>query len=289
VESIEGRVAVVTGAASGIGLAIAHALAAEGARLLMADIDAGAVETAAAQVRVTGVEVEAMELDVRNPEAVEVAGFVATKRFGGLHIAVNNAGVVNGGTSWELPLAAWHAVIDVNLWGVIHGVRGFVPRILETGEDGHVVNIASMASVTALGGLGPYTVAKHGVLGLSDVLRADLASVQAPVGVSVVFPGMIRTGMNPIGSVGPEVVAANVLDAIERQRPYVFTDDHSTDEVRRASRRSSQPELMCSRLSHERTCERRSGGSGKSRRGGRDGRGVSLPSACRDSRLSGPS
>ena len=121
-----------------------------------------------------------MELDVRDPEAVERAGFLAVDRFGGLHIAVNNAGIVNGGTSWELPLEAWHAVIDVNLWGVIHGIRGFVPRILETGDDGHVVNIASMASVTALGGLGPYTVAKHGVLGLSDVLRAELTASGFP-------------------------------------------------------------------------------------------------------------
>ena len=153
------------------------------------------------------------------------------ERFGGLHVAVNNAGIVNGGTTWELPLEAWHAVLDVNLWGVIHGVRAFVPRILATGEEGHVVNVASMAAVTALGGLGPYTVAKHGVLGLSDVLRADLVASGAPVGVSVVFPGRIRTGMNPIGTVEPETVAANVLDAIARNRPYVFTDDHATDDV----------------------------------------------------------
>jgi NAD(P)-dependent dehydrogenase (short-subunit alcohol dehydrogenase family) len=188
VEKIERRVAVVTGAASGIGFALAHALAVEGASVLMADIDGTAVDAAAAHVRATGAEVEAIELDVRDPDAVEGVGFRAMDRFGGLHIAVNNAGIVNGGTSWELPLEAWHAVIDVNLWGVIHGIRGFVPRILETGTEGHVVNIASMASVTALAGIGPYTVAKHGVLGLSDVVRAELAAAGSPVGVSVVFP-----------------------------------------------------------------------------------------------------
>lgn len=162
-KTVNGRVAVVTGAASGIGFALAQALAAEGASVLMADIDGTAVDAAAAQVRVAGSEAVGIELDVRDPDAVERAGLEATERFGGLHIAVNNAGVVNGGTSWELPLDAWHAVIDVNLWGVIHGIRAFVPRILETGSEGHVVNVASMASVTALAGIGPYTVAKHGV------------------------------------------------------------------------------------------------------------------------------
>ena len=231
-QRIEGRVAVVTGAASGIGLAIARALAAEGASVLMADIDATAVDAAAAQVRTIGGEVDVIELDVRDPDAVERAGIRAMDRFGGLHIAVNNAGIVNGGRSWELPLEAWHAVIDVNLWGVIHGTRGFVPRILETGTEGHVVNIASMASVIAVAGIGPYTVAKHGVLGLSDVLRAELAASGSPVGVSVVFPGRIRSGMNPVGTVEPSTVALNVVDAVRRDRPYVFTDDHSTNEVR---------------------------------------------------------
>jgi NAD(P)-dependent dehydrogenase (short-subunit alcohol dehydrogenase family) len=110
-------------------------------------------------------------------------------------------------------------------------VRAFVPRILASGDEGHVVNTGSMASVMALARLGPYTVAKHGVLGLSDVLRAELASLDAPVGVSVVMPGMIKTGMNPIGTVSSATVAANVLDAIRRGRSYVFTDDHSTDDV----------------------------------------------------------
>ena len=187
-ESINGRVAVVTGAASGIGFAVAYTLAADGARLLLADIDATAVDTAAAQIRATGAEVDSIELDVRDPEAVEKAGFRAMDRFGGLHVAVNNAGIVNGGTSWELPLEAWHEVLDVNLWGVIHCIRGFVPRILETGTDGHVVNIGSMASVTALAGLGPYTVAKHGVLGLSDVLRARVGGIGQARGRQRRFP-----------------------------------------------------------------------------------------------------
>ena len=114
---------------------------------------------------------------------------------------------------------------------MIHGIRAFVPRILATGEAGHVVNTASMAAVLPLANLGPYVVAKHGVLGLSDVLRAELEAIGAPVGVSVVMPGMIRTGLNPLGTLEPTVVAANVLDAVRHDRPYVFTDDHHTDDV----------------------------------------------------------
>jgi NAD(P)-dependent dehydrogenase (short-subunit alcohol dehydrogenase family) len=113
----------------------------------------------------------------------------------------------------------------------MHGVRAFVPLILASGEEGHVVNTASMAAVQAIPNIAPYVVAKHGVLGLSDVLRLELASIDAPVGVSVVMPGMIKTGMNPIGALDPSVVARNVVDAIRRNRDYVFTDDHSTAEV----------------------------------------------------------
>ena len=230
---VEGQVAVVTGAASGIGLAICEQLAQADVHVLMTDRNHDALAEAALVVRAssTGSEIETLSLDVSDADAVEAAATRAVERFGALHIAVNNAGVVNRGLSWELSLDEWHRVLDVNLWGVIHGVRAFVPKILETGQPGHVVNVASMAAVLPQDRLGPYTVAKHGVLGLSDVLRAEFAATDVPIGVSVVFPGRIRTGMNPIGSVEPSTVALNVLDAIRRQRPYVFTDDHATDAV----------------------------------------------------------
>ena len=158
---------------------------------------------------------------------------------------MNNAGIVNRGNSWELSLEDWRRVIDVESWGVIHGIRSFVPRILASGEEGHIVNTASMAAVLGTTALGPYTVAKHGVLGLSDVLRAELDAIGAPIGVSVVMPGMIRTGMNPIGSVAASTVAANIVDAILRRRAYVFTDDHHTDEVEARLRRSSRRAPTC--------------------------------------------
>lgn len=222
---------MVTGAASGIGLAIVEAFVAEGMHVVMADMDEHRLGAEAARLGGGGADLHAVTVDVRDPDAVDRVGRAAVERFGRLNVAVNNAGIVTTGTSWELPLDDWRRVIDIDLWGVIHGIRSFVPRILASGEDGHVVNTASMAAVRPMARLGPYTAAKHGVLGLSDVLRAELEAIGAPVGVSVVMPGMIRTGMNPIGSVEPSTVATNVVDAVRRNRPYVFTDDHATDDV----------------------------------------------------------
>ena len=230
-EQLEGRTAVVTGAASGIGLAVAEAFVGAGMRVVMADLDGDRLRPHAARLAGQGGEVLAVTTDVRDPDAVERVGATAVEHFGKLHVAVNNAGIVNGGYSWEIPLEEWHRVLDVDLWGVIHGIRSFVPRILASEDEGHVVNIASMAAVLSLARLGPYTVAKHGVLGLSDVLRAELAALRAPIGVSVVMPGMIKTAMNPVGTVSSTTVAANVVDAMRRRRRYVFTDDHSTAEV----------------------------------------------------------
>ncbi|RBY86836.1 SDR family NAD(P)-dependent oxidoreductase [Blastococcus sp. TF02A-26] len=228
---LEGRVAVVTGAASGIGLAVAEAFVAEGMRVVLADLDGAGAGEQAARLADGGAEVCATAVDVRDPDSVERLAEVAVERFGGLHVAVNNAGIVNRGRSWELPLAEWRRVLDVDLYGVVHGVRSFVPRILATGEEGHVVVTGSMAAVAPLAKLGPYAVAKHGLLGLADVLRAELAEIGAPVGVSLVLPGAIRTAMNPYGTVTAGQVAANVVDGVRRDRAYVFTDDHSTGEV----------------------------------------------------------
>jgi NAD(P)-dependent dehydrogenase (short-subunit alcohol dehydrogenase family) len=228
VKELTDRVAVVTGAASGIGLALVEAFVSEGMRVVMADVNGEALSERATPF---GAHVHTVAADVRDPAAVDGVGAAAIERFGALHVAVNNAGIVNRGASWELSLEEWQRVIDVNLWGVIHGVRSFVPRILSTGDEGHVVNTASMAAVLPLARLGPYSVAKHGVLGLSDVLRAEFEELGAPVGVSVVMPGMVRTGMNPIGTIEAGTVAANVVDAIRHDRPYVFTDDQAAANV----------------------------------------------------------
>lgn len=230
-DQLDGRVAVVTGAASGIGLAITEVFLHEGMSVVMADVDGDGLTAQASRLGGLGGPVHPVVVDVTDQASVDQAAEAAVDRFGRLHVAVNNAGIVNGGNSWELSLDDWRRVIDVDLWGVIHGVRAFVPRILESGEEGHVVNTASMAAVLSLAKLGPYTVAKHGVLGLSDVLRAELAGIGAPVGVSVVMPGMVKTAMVPIGTLPASTVAANVVDAIRRNRSYVFTDDQSTSEM----------------------------------------------------------
>jgi NAD(P)-dependent dehydrogenase (short-subunit alcohol dehydrogenase family) len=236
VRELRGRVAVVTGAASGIGLAIVDAFVDRGMRVAMVDVDEDRLDAEADRLRGNDADVIPVRADVRDPESVEAAGRSVIERFGTLHVAVNNAGVVGGGNSWEIPLDEWHRVLDVDLWGVIHGVRTFVPLILASGEEGHVVNVASMAAVLTIPRLAPYTVAKHGVLGLTDVLRAELEGLGAPVGASVVMPGMVKTAMNPIGTLPAATVAANVLDAIWHNRAYVFTDDHSTDDVERRLR-----------------------------------------------------
>ena len=228
---LHNRVAVVTGAASGIGLAIVEAFVAERMKVVMADLDGDRLNAEADRIRRAGGDVLALTVDVTNPDDVDRSGALAVEQYGALHVAVNNAGIVNRGYSWELSLGEWHRVVDVDLWGVIHGVRTYVPLILATGDEGHVVNVASLAGVLPLDRLGPYTVAKHGVLGLTDVLAAEFASLGAPVGASVVMPGMVRTGMNPMGTIEPAIVAANVVDAIRRGRRYVFTDDQGAAHV----------------------------------------------------------
>jgi NAD(P)-dependent dehydrogenase (short-subunit alcohol dehydrogenase family) len=227
---LTGRAAVVTGAASGIGLAVSEAFLAAGMRLLMTDRDEARLAEESGRLAGLG-EVYALVVDVTDPESVERAAIIAVERFGVLGVAVNNAGIVLGGNSWELPLDDWHRVIDVNLFGVIHGIHAFVPRIIASGGPGWVVNIASMAAVRAVPGIAPYTASKHGVLGISDVMRKELEIAGLPIGVSVVMPGGINTGMNPMGTVPAAQVAANVVDAIRRGRDYVFTDDHSAAEV----------------------------------------------------------
>jgi len=231
-ERLEGRTAVVTGAASGIGLAIVEAFVGEDMQVVMVDFDEENLGAHASRLGDHGAHVLAVPADVTDPDALESVGRATLERFGTLHVAVNNAGVVTGGHAWEIPLEEWHRVIDIDLWGVIHGIRSFVPLIMASGEEGHVVNTASMAAVLPRGNLGPYTVAKHGVLGLSDVLRAEFEAMGTPIGVSVVMPGMIKTAMNPIGTVASDVVAAHVVDAMRTQRRYVFTDDHHADAMR---------------------------------------------------------
>jgi NAD(P)-dependent dehydrogenase (short-subunit alcohol dehydrogenase family) len=189
------RVAVVTGAASGIGLALAERFAAEGMKVVMADIEAPALASAAEGLRRTGASVLPTQVDVSRPEDVERLARETYEAFGAAHVLCNNAGVAVLGAVHEHTLADWQWVINVNLWGVIHGVRVFLPRMLGGGEEGHIVNTASMAGLTTAPFMSVYDVTKHGVVALSESLYKEMQVAGAPIGVSVVCPGLIQTNI----------------------------------------------------------------------------------------------
>ncbi|MEU2351209.1 SDR family NAD(P)-dependent oxidoreductase [Modestobacter sp. NPDC049651] len=190
-----GRVAVVTGAASGIGLGLAQRCAAEGMRVVLADVEEPALAAAAAGLREQGAEVLPVVTDVADAASVEALRDAALQAFGAVHLVVNNAGV--GGSQeplWEVPLGDLQWVFGVNLWGVVHGVRSFVPVLLEQGA-GHVVNVSSVFGLFA-GSLGAYGASKHAVVALSESLHFQLREAGAPVGVSVLCPSAVRSNFD---------------------------------------------------------------------------------------------
>ena len=192
---LDGRVAVVTGAASGIGLALCERFAAEGMKVVMADIEAGPLAAAEATVRRTAPAVLASRVDVSNADDVERLARETYDAFGAAHVVCNNAGVAVLGATHEHTLADWQWVINVNLWGVIHGVRAFLPRMLAGGDEGHIVNTASMAGLTTAPYMSVYDVTKHGVVALSEAMYKEAQVTGSPVGVSVVCPGLIDTSI----------------------------------------------------------------------------------------------
>ena len=189
------RVAVVTGAASGIGLALAERFAAEGMKVVMADIEAGPLAAAAEGVRRKGASVRATRVDVSRPDEVDRLARETYDAFGAAHVVCNNAGVAVIGAVHEHTLADWQWVINVNLWGVIHGVRAFLPRMLAGGDQGHIVNTASMAGLTTAQFMSVYDVTKHGVVALSESMYKESQVTGSPIGVSVVCPGLIDTNI----------------------------------------------------------------------------------------------
>ncbi len=192
-EILNGRVAVVTGGASGIGRGMAEAFIAEGMKVVLADIERSALDATTEQLSSQGAEVVGIECDVSKPESVDDLAKAALDAFGAVHVLCNNAGVAGGGVgpSWERPLSDWDWVLGVNLMGVIHGIRSFVPILLEQGDDGHIVNTASIAGL--LHGGGSYGVSKHGVVALSESLFAELALLAPKIGVSALCPGWVNT------------------------------------------------------------------------------------------------
>ena len=224
IPDLRGRVAVVTGAASGIGLALCERFAAEGMRIVMADVDPARLDRAAATLAAeTGAEVLAVPTDVSSWAAVEALAAASAERFDAVHLLCNNAGVTLPGVTWEYSLEEWEWVIGVNLRGVVHGVRAFVPPMLTHGESAHVVNTASIGGLMAFPGLAMYTATKYGVVGLSETLAQDLADRAASIGVSVLCPGPTETDFRShsraLHPEGHEDVDANEYEGVERIPP----------------------------------------------------------------------
>src|SRR5436853_962327 len=262
---ISGKTAIVTGAASGIGLGIATALAEAGANVVMADIQKDAVEQAAHGLSGTNKRVLPVRIDVTTEQSVIDALSEAERNFGKLHIACNNAGVPMHGTKLtDMPLRDWEFVIGVNIWGVIHGISHFVPAILKHGEEGHVVNTASVAGFQNRRGTnqGPYSMSKYAALSLSEALEHELEGTH--VGVSVLCPGPINTNIargarnRPDHMGGPQVRASDesvlaerlatigldpkrvgerVVDAIRTNTFYAFVGAVPADIIRDRHRR----------------------------------------------------
>ena len=205
-KELSGKVAVVTGGASGIGRALGDRFASNGMKVVLADVDEKELDVAANELRELGAQAVGVRADVAVATDLEHLRDAALHAFGSVHVVCNNAGVGTGGPLWEVPLESWRWVLGVNLWGVIHGVHTFTPLLVEQGE-GHIVNTASSAGLTSVPLVGPYATTKHAVVGLSESLALDLAGTG--VGVSALCPMWVRTRiLESYRNAPPEVLAA---------------------------------------------------------------------------------
>ena len=242
-----GKAAFITGGASGIGFAVGRAFAEAGCRVMLADVEEAALAEAVRGLQGVGPEIRGVVCDVADPLAVERAAENAVSAFDKIHILCNNAGVAGGSGIDDVPLASWRWVLDVNLMGVVHGVRALLPHIRAHGEGGHIVNTASMAGMLAAGmGFSPYSASKFAVVAMSEGLAAELQPLG--IGVTVLCPGFVRTRIAEAGrnrtarygphvgsalgtritelvhtGIDPRIVAAHVLDAVRNDELYAFT------------------------------------------------------------------
>jgi NAD(P)-dependent dehydrogenase (short-subunit alcohol dehydrogenase family) len=258
-KSFQGRTAVITGAGSGFGLETARLAAREGMNVVMADVQADALDRAAAEIGALGAPVLPFRLDVSKAAEVEALGAATLQRFGAPHVVFNNAGVGAGGLIWEHTLADWEWVMGVNVMGVAHGVRVFTPPMLaaakaDAGYEGHIVNTASMAGLLNPPNMGVYNVSKHAVVSLTETLYQDLSLVTDQVTASVLCPFFVATGIHQShrnrppdegapgkpsrsqrvaqamvskavesGKVSAAQVAGYVFDALREKRFYIYS------------------------------------------------------------------
>lgn len=252
-EDLNGKVAVITGGASGIGRSLAHAFAARGMKVVLADVDEVRMRSVEAELAERGTEVLPVVCDTSLEPSVQALAQATLDRFGAAHVLCNNAGVAGTGDPWSGPISAWDWVVGINLYGVVHGIRAFLPIMQDQGE-GHIVNTASMAGLVALPGAAAYNATKTAVVAISEGLFLELKGLGSPVGVSVLCPGFVRTNLlagqqwqdrlgpeppvttSPIGQmietmltqgvengVDPDSIAAQVLDAIGTGRFWILT------------------------------------------------------------------
>ena len=231
-----GKVAVVTGAASGIGLALATRFARAGLDLVLADVDEAALKEAAAGVAALGVEVAAVPTDVSDEASVQALAAAAVSRFGGVNLVCNNAGVVARSDPWFGPMSPWQWVMGVNFWGVVHGVRAFLP-LLAAQSEAHIVNTASIAGLAP--GFSPaYDASKHAVVAITEDLYSMMQMAGLPIGVSVLCPGWVRTGILdaernwpdqlgqlPEPSIGSDAMTNHVRRAVDEGMPPAAVAD----------------------------------------------------------------
>lgn len=253
-QAFTGKVAVVTGAANGIGRALSERLAREGMKVVLADVNAVKVEEAAAALRAAGADAIGVQSDVTDADSVDALAARTLERFGGVHLVCNNAGVLGPfGPLWETPLEDWQRIMGVNFWGAVHGIRSFVPHLLRQDEETALVNIASIAGL----GLGRtiYSISKHAVVALTEGLYLQLLGQEARLHVSLICPVFVNTGIveteralnreqpdvmagwNALaerlqGAMAPEGVAGMVVDAVRKKQLYVIPDDYVEDDFR---------------------------------------------------------
>jgi NAD(P)-dependent dehydrogenase (short-subunit alcohol dehydrogenase family) len=260
----EGKVAVVTGAASGIGRAMAERFAAEGMKVVLADVEEEALAEAVGVLKANGAKVVAVRTDVSQTADVEALAKKTVDAFGAVHVLCNNAGVgPPGGPLWERSVADWQWVLGVNLWGVIHGIRVFVPIMRAQDTEGHIVNTASAAGLVSPPWMGIYNVTKHAIVTLSETLHHELALTGTKIKVSVLCPAWVNTRLadadrnrpatlanEPAGGAAPpdalkeairqllktglttEQIANDVLTAIRDEKLYIVAPPEVKDAVR---------------------------------------------------------
>jgi NAD(P)-dependent dehydrogenase (short-subunit alcohol dehydrogenase family) len=261
-KEFNGKVAVITGAASGIGRALAERGVQEGMKVVLADVEVEALAKTEASLKASGATVLAVQTDVSKARDVAALAQKTLEAFGAVHLLCNNAGVGTEAAIWESTLEEWEWVMGVNLWGVIHGVRAFVPLMLAQDTECHIVNTASMAGLIPGPGLGAYKVTKHAVVSLSETLHHELAERGARIKVSVLCPGFVNTrimesarnrpghfstteSLDPVSSarweairqlvpagIPPEQVADAVFAAIRDDQFYILTHPEAKESIR---------------------------------------------------------